>query len=518
MSAFRITSSLCLFAALGGPILGSAATASATEFCGRGVAAARGGTPLCRDRATTRSTDSAAIPEVSGPVTGGDGPFVAGTSFDLASVGYEQAEYFLTGDAQAYVNGGTLRSDGRWTVRPARKAPFVTRILVYRPIDPRRFSGTAVIEWLNVSSGLDSAPGWITGHVELLREGHAWVGVSAQFLGIEGPPRIPGLPLGGLKTNDPERYGALTHPGDSFSYDIFSQAGQAVRYGDPSPLGDLSLQFLIATGESQSAGRLVTYVNAIDPVDHVFDGFLIHSRGGGSPRLSQDPEPDVPTPSVVRIRTDRGVPVLTFQTESDTIRSIPDRQRDAGRHRLWEVAGTAHADTYTLLIGWTDVGVDPSVYDVTVTSSPIPGIIDCASPINSGPQHPVLKAAIAALDRWIRRGEAPRSAPLLEVSGRSSPAYVLDELGNVEGGIRTPWVDAPVAKLSGLGQTGAMFCNLFGTTIPFDEATLDELYPDHAAYVSAVRTSAERAVRKGFLLRPDADLVIEAAEQSDIGR
>jgi hypothetical protein len=100
----------------------------------------------------------------------------------------------------------------------------------------------------------------------------------------------------------------------------------------------------------------------------------------------------------------------------------------------------------------------------------------------------------------------------------SPPEFVLDEKGNVRGGIRTPWVDAPVAKLSGLGQTGPTFCALFGTTVPFDEATLEGLYRDHEAYVAAVRSSAARAVRRGFLLKPDANLLTLAAEQSDVGR
>ena len=104
-----------------------------------------------------------------------------------------------------------------------------------------------------------------------------------------------------------------------------------------------------------------------------------------------------------------------------------------------------------------------------------------------------------------------------ELTG-SPPEYLLDENGNVRGGIRTPWVDAPVAKLSGLGQTGPSFCALFGTTIPFDQAALDALYPDHEAYVAAVRSSASSAVRRGFLVRADADLLVLAAEQSDIGR
>ena len=36
---------------------------------------------------------------------------------------------------------------------------------------------------------------------------------------------------------------------------------------------------VIADGESQSAGRMVTYINAVRPTTDVFDGFLVHSRG-----------------------------------------------------------------------------------------------------------------------------------------------------------------------------------------------------------------------------------------------
>src|SRR4030095_5950610 len=120
-------------------------------------------------------------------------------------------------------------------------------------------------------------------------------------------PTIAGVPLGGLKINDPERYGSLSHPGDSFSYDIFSPAGQAIRRGDPDPLRGLHPQSVVAAGESQSAGRLVTYVNAIDPVAQVYDGFLIHSRGGGSARLSQEPEPEGAAARTHRLRRARRV-------------------------------------------------------------------------------------------------------------------------------------------------------------------------------------------------------------------
>ena len=449
-------------------------------------------------------------------------PFVQSTSFDLSQVGYMQQELFISGTATAYANVGAFDSDGAWTVAPAASAPYKTRILVYRPIDAERFNGSVVVEWLNVSGGLDAAPDWTAAHTELIREGFAWVGVSAQFVGVEGTGGsgpIPGLGDLSLKGVNPQRYGSLSHPGDSFSYDIFSQAGQAIRHPmGIDPLGGLTPERLIAAGESQSAFRLVTYVDAIHPLTRVYDGFLIHSRGGGGAPLSQPPQPAITLPQVVRIRGDLDVPVLTFQTETDliTLGFYPDRQPDAPLFRLWEVAGTAHADTYTLVVGSGDLGDSPDAAKVLVTSAPIPGIIECGSPINSGPQHFVLNAAFAALDRWMRGGGAPPTAERLQVAG-SPPAFVLDDLGNVLGGIRTPYVDAPVAVLSGLGQSGSGFCFIFGTTAPFDAETLASLYPDHDAYVLAVDDATDRAVAAGFLLEPDAQLIKAAAAQSDVG-
>lgn len=466
---------------------------------------------------------SVPAPAIEGPVTGGSGsPTIQATSFDLADVGYYGEEYFLSGTADAYVDVRPLTSDGRWSVTPGESADYKTRIVVYRPIDPRAFNGTVVVEWLNVSAGLDAAPDWTMLHTLLTREGYAYVAVSAQRVGIEGAPGggpLPGLDLA-LKRADPERYGSLAHPGDAFSYDMFSQAGQAIRRpGAVDPLQGLRPARVIAVGESQSAFRLMTYVNALAPRHRVYDAYLIHSRGGGGAGLSQEPEPDIPAPRLLRVRDDLDVPVLMLQTETDlfTLGSLPDNQPDSRRFRLWEVAGTAHADTYTLLVGFADKGDDPSVADVVVTAAPIPGVIECESPINSGPQHFVLKAALAGLDRWVRTGVAPRRAPRLEVAG-DPPAFVLDENGNVKGGIRTSWVDAPVAVLSGLGQSGGSFCGIFGTTVPFDQAKLAELYPDHDTYVRRVRGVNMRAVLQGFLLRADAALIETAAEMSDIGR
>jgi hypothetical protein len=460
-------------------------------------------------------------PVVEGPITEPGAPFVAGTTgIFLFEQGYEQIEFFISGTAKSFTNVGELGSDGVWDVEEGETAEYKTRALVYRPTSASRFSGTVIVEWLNVSGGLDAAPDWISMHTEIFREGHVWIGVSAQVAGIEGRGG-GGIGALYLKAVDPVRYGPLSHPGDSFSYEMFAQVAQAIRNPvDIAPLQGLVPERMIAAGESQSAGRLVTWVNALGPVYGLFDGYIIHSRGGGSPPLSQSPQELVDTPDIVRVREDLNQPVLMYQTESDLflLNSLPSNQADSRMFRLWEVAGTAHADVYTLDLGHSDEGDDPSIARVIETNegAPIPGLITCDLPINSGPAHWVLKAGLRGLINWISEGTPLPEAPRLSVN-EDGTAFQLDQIGNVLGGIRTNYVDAPVAVLSGLGQTSDGFCGIYGTTALFDDEQLSALYPTEQDYLDAVNTSVEAAVEAGFLLPPDAALIVADAESSGIG-
>jgi hypothetical protein len=456
-------------------------------------------------------------PTVTGPITSPGGAFLPSTTFDLADVGYRQDEYFIEGTASAYANVGPLGDDGMWTVMPSgTTAAYKTRILVYRPIDRRKFSGTVFVEWFNVTGGVDAAPDWTQSHVEVIRRGHAWVGVSAQFVGVEGGGGIlPVIDLG-LKKVSPARYGSLHHPGDSFSYDIFSQAGVAARQtAGTHLLGDLKVRKVIAVGESQSASRLVTYVDGIHPITHVYDGYLIHSRGTFSADLSQEPQPAIGVPGTAAIRADIDVPVLTLETETDLtfLGYFSARQDDARHFRLWEVAGTSHYDTYGLIAGLTDVGTSPDIVALVLSSSAVPGLIECNSLINSGPQHFVVMAALNALNRWVRRGKAPKSAPRLELSAGT---IQVDENGNARGGIRTPQVDVPIASFTG-EQAGTILCRLFGTTTPFDAAKLSTLYPTHKAFVSKYKKAVRRAVRRRWILGPDGKLMKQWAAGASVG-
>ena len=461
-------------------------------------------------------------PTIDGPITEPGEPFDVAIKSGraLSEDGYEAHEYFISGTAMSYRAVSDLPDSGMWEVEKAESADYKTRILVYRPIDPASFNGTVVVEWFNVTSGIEAAPDYRLMHTELLRRGYAWIGVSAQYLGVEGGEASHDLVLAlmNLKTVDPQRYGSLTHPGDSYSYDIFSQVANAIRNpGTIDPMAGYDVETILAVGESQSAFRLTTYINAIHPHVRLYDGFLVHSRGGSAAPLQGDELLGGDFSGKIKTRTDIDAPILILQTETDLfgLGYYGARQDDTDRIRLWEMAGTAHADYYITLSGAEDDGTDPAVANLVEETAPNP-LMTCDKPVNSGPQHFIAKAAIHQLNKWVRDGEAPPTVDRLEVDGDPA-ALVRDEYGNVRGGVRTPYVDVPIATLSGEGQSGDTMCFLFGATELFDNATLATLYPDHATYVAGVESATDEAVQAGFLMYEDGELIKAAAKASDIG-
>jgi hypothetical protein len=474
-------------------------------------AAEDGGTTVTTERA--RPEGPAAT--LAGPLEGGDGPALAtaGGGPDLDAAGYAEDEYSASGTAVSYTSGGPLPTDGTFALEPGEEADYATRIVVRRPADPEAFNGTVVVEWMNVSGGADAAPDYTYMAEELIRGGYAWVGVSAQRIGIEGGEVAVGVPGledqqgQGLRRQDPERYGDLSHPGDAFSYDIYTQVARAVRAGegDVVPLDGLDVERLLAVGESQSAFALTTYVNGVQPLTDAFDGFLVHSRGGaaaplGTPDAGIDVAGSIGGEPTI-IREDGDVPVILVQTEGDVIGLLdylPARQPDSEYVRLWEVAGAAHADKFQL--GDTEE------------------MLGCAEPINRGQQVFVLRAALRHLDTWAADGTAPPEAPRLDVDeGGAAPAFVVDHTGNVTGGVRTPVVDAPVDLLSGAAPEGSsIICLLMGRTSPLDDEQLAELYPTRDDYLAAYEEATDAMIDAGFALPEDREALLADASPDRI--
>ena len=432
-------------------------------------------------------------PSVSGPIPGSPASLSA---VDLGPRGYVEEEFFVEGTARAYEPAAPLTEDGRWNVQTTTTAPYRTRVLVRRPKDPAKFNGVVELEWLNVSGGLDAAPDWGLGNAELLRSGSAWVGVSAQALGLNR-----------LK-DDAGRYGTLDHPGDAYSYDIYSQVAEALRRpAGTNLLGDrrYKIRTMIGDGESQSAFRMVTYVNAIQPQTGLFDGFFVHSRFAVGAPLADGGQGAIPNPTL--IRTDAKEPVLVLESETDVPRHLPARQPDSAHYRLWEVAGTAHFDEDGL---HALTGIPK---EEMVATPPL----GCAQRINSAPQRYIVDTAMHDLARWAGGGRPPPKAPLVKITEGPAPTIERDEHGNARGGIRLPQLEAPVATLSGEPGGGPGFCSLFGYTAAFDATRLSSLYPTHQDYVKAFSKATDKLQRDGFLTAGDAKEAKAEASRSAVG-
>lgn len=448
-------------------------------------------------------------------LSGGNGISLlsAGEVPDLDEAGYTEAEYPASGTAVGYTSEGELPADGTYDLTEEGSGEFTTRVVVRQPVDAADFNGTVVVEWLNVSSGADFSPDYTYLAEEIFREGYAWVGVSAQHIGIEGGPVAVEAPASeftgagkGIKNFDAERYGDLTHPGDAFSYDMYTQIGRSLRLADgSSPLGDLQVERLLAVGESQSAFALTTYADGVQPLTQAFDGFLIHSRGGAAAPLGE-PDAGIDIAGTMggqptKIRTDLDVPVMTVQSETDVLgilNSYPTRQADSDTFRLWEIAGTAHADAFQL--------------------GAAKDLLDCPAPINSGQQVFVLRAALRHLNSWAQGGDAPPEADRLGVDDSGDqPVYETDDVGNVASGVRTPAVDAPVDVLSGLAQEDAsVICVLMGSTSPVPDTDLAGMYDSTEQYEAAYAEAADEAINLGFILEEDREELIADAQPDRI--
>jgi len=500
------------------------------------------------------SMASAAVPTPvikSSPAGTHGFPFQS-SALNLAQSGFVEQEFLISGTANAYVTEGTLGTNGQWKAKPnpGVTSAYTTRLLVRRPTDPSRFNGTVVVEWLNVSGGFDTAPDWALISDELLREGYAWVGVTVQFVGA--------LALQQWESGSADRYATIFHPGDSFAYDIYSQAAQAIRVpGGVKPLGSLTsrIRQVLADGESQSAGEMITYYNAIQPLAKVYDGFLIHSNGAGAP-LSQSfagflpfsgqtlppPDgvpatPDIRVPPTSFLRTDLSASVVFVNTESDLgdplggARSV-HQQPDSQHFRMWEIAGTSHADQKLLASANADSA-----------KSGMQQNLDCGNPpLNNGPDNYAMRAAVNALRVWAATGIAPSIGPRFSVTVPPAPQPVVlhrdPATGLVIGGIRLPQIAVPISTETGVRPGGAVsanpFCFLFGASdlwngdtdawdgqagfdpSPTPEPVLSVLYPTHADYEFRVLDATVDALLRGFLRPADAGAIISQAEHAHV--
>jgi hypothetical protein len=469
----------------------------------------------------------AALPDVTGPiaVTAESYPLMASaklqTVVDLPKAGYVEEEFFVSGRANVYDWG----ADGSAVVRTAA-APYTTRILLRRPADARRFSGTVILEIANFGRGYDFPFTWGVAHDSFMENGDAWAMVTYAPENVAALKKFDAARYAPLSMANPapdapcaagrgRAGGAAAVPAameEGLRWDMFSQTGALLRAARPGgPLAGFNVQRVFATSHG---GELATYIAVFHPRARlsggkpVFDGYIQH-RHPALTRLNQcGTAPAATDPRQIVRNID--VPVIRVVSQTDVVGTFARRRDDSDapgdRYRLYEIAGAPHAD-------WSFYPYIPTVADQKKTGFDAfpahwPFDYQCDPPI-SFVRVPImtsaLDAAFASLTRWVRDGApAPRAERIAVAEGGTPQARVLLDLyGNAVGGVRSPYVDVPTATYYASSKGQGLCGNLAHADV-FDWAKLEMLYGSSRGYAARVAASVDRLVQARWLTESDA--------------
>lgn len=451
-----------------------------------------------------QSAEPSDLPTVLTPPSVGT-PMSA-TSMPMAKYGYQESEFFLQGEANRY----RIKDNMKDAQVIDSGNPYTTRVLVRRPTDPARFNGTVIVEWLNVT--LDQDVDFVFGATRelLVRDGYAWVGISAQHNGIDAmkkwnPERYDALdvsasnvdPLDGSEI-DPANPLIMAVGGDVLAWDMFTQVAELAKT-DSTMLGGLKANKVIAASESQSTLKVSTYYNAIQPLDQAYDGYIFYDRSD-------------------ELRTDLDAKTIAIGTEIFTALMGYAPQNDNDHQRWWEINGASHF-SYDEIQNYVDPFIkrDGAFLDDQGNALNLTELTNMNGPCAPAttysrvPNGDILKAALHSLNSWVNGGSAPVNTPRFVVDGQSPPKYVRDENGQVLGGIRTAAQDAPMSTNKGIGS-GPWFCGPSGSHVDFTMEEMKLRYGSHEAYVAKVKAITDANVRSGVLLPEEAEKTVEEAE------
>jgi Alpha/beta hydrolase domain len=481
------------------------------------------------------------------PPSGVPGEPKLNTNF-MSLGGYTEHEFKMSGTTNVYRESGneegggsSWNSTGSWKVAVSQSGvPYTTRLIVRYPTNPAKFNGTVVFEWMNDTTGGDQDPVWSEMGEEIVRQGYAYVGVTAQRAGMND-----------LVAWDPARYSGLGDSNDGQSYSVFTQAAEAVANQSATLLPGLTPTQLIGTGDSQSAFRVDTYVNAFQPITHAFTGFIAVGRAVTAAPLGNGLIALSPFPAHIR-KVNNTTPFIQLNTQGDIVDldAAAARQPDNEYLRTWEVPGAAHIDAHeatyeieTIAREAPTLPVPSCTFGTPISGSGTP--LDGINQVNNMPLFQVEDAALMGMRRWlVDEVAAPHSAQI----STWSPWWLFglydfvnsNQHGVGNGGIRMPDDEVPTenyavanfsktTNLRSIGpaqllelitslletatETGSIsnpeirtagLCLLSGYFNDESQSMLKSMYPTTAAYASKFKTQVASTESAGFMTADDA--------------
>ena len=468
------------------------------------------------------------LPAVEGPiaVTEDSHPFCAMAycrePLDLESFGYLEEEFFLTGTANVY---DVDEKDMPVSVK--RELPYKNRILVRRPASKEAFSGRVYVDIMNATQGYDIEDLWHRVYLWCMEHGHAYVGITSKPVNVLS-----------LKNFDYDRYGELnwsngeivaapvisksaTIPGTEewLFWDMLSQLGLLLRRDKENCLGDYKVNNIYLTGQSQSGAYLNTYISYFDRYakrengKSIFDGYMnivgalvqrsIRQSGtiGNLRLLKRDMHPSS-TPYIC-ISSEADLYLFNLFVEGNLMRmQIENSDTAENKCRYYEIPGAPHTDIVCpILTGLSEIeragGKAPNLN---------PNLLEH---INDMHVEYYICGLLEKLHRWAEDGTAPEiCAPLT----RGGDDLERDEHGNAKGGLRSPYVDVPLAGYVASNPEDPE--GICGTMAWFGKEKTERLYGSAKGYLEKFDEYTDKQVAEGWLTETDAGKMKEWARKA----
>lgn len=487
-------------------------------------------------------------------------PFASAYEFcDLESYGYEEKEYFFSGTSNVY----TRSEDGAIRIR-SKEAPYVNRLLIRRPKDPKKFSGNVMLEILNPSSNMDIDRMWIEGYPKLMRDGDVWAGFTSKpntlkvlktydekrygELCWDNPTkeqRLPGLDIlkrleRELEEEEDENREGVVSPKQlvvsglkdlnqtyetGLVWDMLRDLPGVLRDQEKGPLKGYEIEALVLAGWSQTADFVRTYVRYFAytrPGGDCYDGYM---PAGGvcyryTPLCQYDLDERMIPSEKIRYCP---VPVMALQTGNDATRAgnferrMEDSDAPDFQYRSYEFAGGSHNTMYNFVNYYKD---SVNIHRIShLLYGGMPAYTGSHAYGNDYPQQFLFRAAYRNMFQWIRTKTAPGHAP--KIQNDSSGRQLRDGFGNSIGGVRTCMINYPTAHYCGsdtVEKNGEPFVfnsdiqvSMFGHERPFSAELLKELYGDIETYRKLCEMDTRISVSQGFVLAEDAEELVELA-------
>jgi len=458
----------------------------------RSTAQAPGVPDLPKWTLIARTTKSVSL----GTVVLGDAPSLklapTENAVRLDKFGYTEDEYFISGTPNAAAIG-------------PNKA-YTTRIVVRRPVDPSRFSGTVQLEPMGDQT--EAVTSWTRAWPYFVSNHDIWVGITVSKGSVDT-----------LRHKfDPVRYAPLEISDEGLRWDILAQVAWLMRSPD-GPLGKAGyldqaavvpgLLRIYASGWSSAGCMLAEFLNqgrdqqARRPDGRpLIDGYIVGACPASGP-----------------VNVPRDAAVIQVMSESeyggdpasrDAVIAMrrPDGSK-AGEHRYrwYDIAGVADA-------GYQDQpALSLAAYQMGWTRSPDAG---CAKPVSSvSTMNDIARAMFRNLDEWVRIGRYPPHGAVFQLN--EDHTLKRDQYGNVLGGLRPYWVDVPsfrfvlaaddTAKQDRRPEVSA-FCAHTGYQEAFSADQFSKLYKDQDDYVEKVTDAVILLVNGRYMLAADADALL----------